>query len=59
MAPLGYIDVGTGSMILQVIIGGIVAVPFLLRTQVARLGRSVRDRMGRTGAKPVDDLRAE
>ena len=58
MAPLAYIDVGTGSMILQVIIGGIVAVPFLLRTQVARLGRSVRDRLGR-GAKPVDDLSAE
>jgi hypothetical protein len=59
MAPLAYIDVGTGSMILQVIIGGIVAIPFLLRTQVARLGRSVRDRVGRGGAKPVDDVRAE
>lgn len=57
MAPLAYIDVGTGSMILQVIIGGIVAVPFLLRNQVARVGRSVRDRLGRGGTKSADDVR--
>lgn len=59
MAPLGYIDVGSGSMILQVVIGGIVAIPFLLRTQFARLGRSVRERVGRGAAKPVDDVRTE
>jgi hypothetical protein len=32
-------------------------VPFLLRTQVARLGRSVRDRLGRGGTKAADDTR--
>jgi hypothetical protein len=58
MGQLAYIDVGTGSMILQVIIGGIVAVPFLLRNQVARVGRSVRDRMGRGTTKSADDVRS-
>lgn len=58
MGQLAYIDVGTGSMILQVIIGGIVAVPFLLRNQVARVGRSVRDRMGRGPTKSADDVRS-
>ena len=56
MAPLAYIDAGTGSMILQVIIGGIVAIPFLLRTQLGRLVGSVRGRTGRADTKPVDDV---
>ena len=39
---LGYIDPGAGSLLIQVIIGTILAVPFFLRTQLARIYRLVR-----------------
>lgn len=39
---LAYIDAGTGSMLVQVLIGAIVAVPFIIKTQFARGVRIVR-----------------
>jgi hypothetical protein len=33
---LGYIDPGAGSMVIQMLIAAALAVPFFLRTQIAR-----------------------
>jgi hypothetical protein len=41
---LAYIDPGTGSLIVQAIIGALVAVPYLLRRQLARAYRSLGGR---------------
>jgi hypothetical protein len=38
---LAYIDPGSGSLIVQAIIGTLVAVPYLLRRQLARVYRSL------------------
>lgn len=37
-----YIDPGAGSFFIQLIIGTILAVPYLLRTQLARAWRAIR-----------------
>ena len=52
---LAYIDAGTGSMILQVVIATVIAVPFFLRTQLARGINFVRTRLGRRDAGVLDD----
>lgn len=41
---LAYIDPGSGSLLIQAIIASIVAVPFLLRRQVAQLVDAIRGR---------------
>jgi hypothetical protein len=52
---LAYIDAGTGSMILQVVIATVIAVPFFLRTQIARGVTFVRTRLGRRDDGVLDD----
>jgi hypothetical protein len=42
--PLAYIDPGSGSLIVQVLIATIVAVPFFFRHQISRLVRRIRPR---------------
>jgi hypothetical protein len=37
-----YLDPGSGSLILQVLIASILATPFLLRSQIRRLVRTMR-----------------
>jgi len=39
---LAYIDAGTGSMIVQVAIAMILAIPFFLRNQIVRAVRFLR-----------------
>ena len=39
---LAYIDPGSGSLIIQALIAGAVAVPILLRNQVRRAGAAIR-----------------
>ena len=39
---LAYIDPGSGSLIIQALIAGIVAAPFVLRHQISRLMRRIR-----------------
>ena len=51
---LAYIDAGTGSMILQGAIAAIVAIPFLLRTQLGRAVHAVRTRFGKRDAGADD-----
>jgi hypothetical protein len=37
-----YIDPGAGSMLIQALLAGLLAVPFFFRTQVARVVRRFR-----------------
>jgi len=53
MPELAYIDPGSGSLLIQVIIGSILAVPFFLRGQIARALRAFR---GRTRGLEVGQL---
>jgi superfamily II DNA or RNA helicase len=39
---LAYIDPGSGSLIIQAVIAGIVAIPFFFRQQIGRVVRAVR-----------------
>lgn len=50
---LAYIDPGSGSLIIQVIIASILAVPFFLRTQIARVIGSLRGRDKPVAAEPL------
>ena len=52
---VAYIDAGTGSMILQVVIASVIAVPFFLRTQIGRGVQYVRTRLGRKDTGVLDD----
>jgi hypothetical protein len=52
---LAYIDAGTGSMVVQVVIAAIIAVPFILRTQLARGANFVKGVLGRKESESTDD----
>jgi hypothetical protein len=45
--PFAYIDPGSGSMLLQVILAGVLAVPFFLRRTIADAWQRIRG-----GAEP-------
>jgi hypothetical protein len=45
-AYLAYIDPGSGSLIIQVVIATMVAIPIFFRTQIARLMNAARGRKG-------------
>jgi hypothetical protein len=49
MAILAYIDPGSGSMILQVIVAGLLAVPFFFRRTISDVWRRVRGRRDDSG----------
>jgi hypothetical protein len=44
--PLAYIDPGSGSLIIQAVIAGAVAVPIVLRAQVRRAASAIRRVVG-------------
>jgi len=46
-----YIDPGTGSLLIQALIAGLVAVPIFFRHQIARVIRTVRGR-NEPGSEP-------
>jgi hypothetical protein len=50
---LAYIDPGSGSLIIQVVIASLVAIPIFFRTQIGRLVHLARGR--REVESPVDD----
>jgi hypothetical protein len=54
---LAYIDAGSGSLILQAVIAAVIAVPFFLRSQIARAGRALSTvtRRNRPEPTPIDD----
>ena len=39
---LAYIDPGSGSLIIQVVIASIIAIPIFFRSQISRLSRTIR-----------------
>lgn len=51
-----YIDPGAGSLLVQALLAGLLAVPFFLRTQIARIVDRVRHRAGPDDGGP--DARA-
>ena len=54
---LAYIDPGSGSLIIQVLIASVLAVPYFLRTQIGRAIGALRGR-GKPGATAADDADA-
>jgi hypothetical protein len=53
---LAYIDAGTGSMIMQVAIAAILAIPFFLRNQIGRAARFLRGQPSpKESRQAVDD----
>jgi hypothetical protein len=38
----GYIDAGSGSLVIQALIAGLVAIPFFFRRQLSRVAAVVR-----------------
>jgi hypothetical protein len=54
---LAYIDPGSGSLIVQALIAGLVAIPVFFRHQIARVLRTLRgqDEPGRETANGPDD----
>jgi hypothetical protein len=49
---LAYIDPGSGSLIIQVLIASVLAVPYFLRTHI---GRAIDSLRGRGKSTPVTD----
>lgn len=51
-----YIDPGSGSLLIQAVIAGLVAIPIFFRHQIARLVRGLRGKGG-TGVedRPAND----
>ena len=49
--PLAYIDPGSGSLFIQIVIATILAAPYVLRTRISRLYRAIR----RRSSVPPDD----
>ena len=47
---LAYIDPGSGSLIIQAVIASVVAIPILLRSQIARGVGAIRKMAGREEA---------
>jgi hypothetical protein len=50
---LAYIDPGSGSLIIQVVIATLVAIPIFFRTQIARVMHAIRGT--KEEQTPVDD----
>ena len=56
---LAYVDLTSGSLVVQLVIASIVAVPFLLRTQIGRAFSSVRALVGRPRIDANDGARRD
>lgn len=52
---LAYIDPGSGSLIIQVVIATLVAIPIFFRTQIGRIVNRVRRHDGTEVQAPADD----
>ena len=51
---LAYIDPGSGSLIIQVLIASIIAIPVIFRNKIAQVANAVRGNKASTEA-PDDD----
>ena len=50
-----YIDGGTGSLIIQALIAGAIAIPIFMRAQIAKGVSALRRAMGRGDREPARD----
>jgi hypothetical protein len=50
-----YIDPGAGSMVIQAMLAGLLAIPFFFRTQLGRVIHRVRGRGRRMDAPTTDE----
>jgi superfamily II DNA or RNA helicase len=55
---IAYIDVASGSLIIQAVVATVIAVPFFFRQQLGRVVRAVRGQ-GRSDAEPAADVAAD
>ena len=51
-----YIDPGSGSLIVQALIAGLVAIPIVFRNRISRLVRAVRGSKEHASIAPLDDI---
>ena len=51
---VAYVDPGAGSLIVQLVIATIVAVPFFVRSQIRQVLAAVRARLGPRIPEPED-----
>jgi replication-associated recombination protein RarA len=49
-----YIDPGAGSMVIQAVLAGVLAVPFLFRSAIARAIERVRGRRAPSASEKAD-----
>jgi hypothetical protein len=57
---LAYIDPGSGSLIIQAVIAGLVALPIFFRHQISRAVRAIRGgdtKAAETTLAPTDDVK--
>ena len=59
MAPLGYLDAGSGSMLLQIVLGGVAAIGVTAKMTWRRLLRTLRIRRDLAGDTAVRSLSTE
>lgn len=60
MPLLAYIDPGSGSMLLQVILAGVLAVPFFFRRVIGDGWRRIRgERTGHEGTEAREEIRTD
>ncbi len=57
MFLLGYIDPGSGTMLLQVILAGIVAVPFFFRQAISNTGHRLRGERSQDSTPTATDAK--
>jgi hypothetical protein len=50
-----YIDPGAGSIVIQALLAGILAIPFFFRAQVGRVVAALRGRRNASDQSPRDD----
>lgn len=55
---LAYIDPGAGSMVIQAVIAGVLAIPFFFRSQISRLLDRKRPEARPIRPEPEDDRTA-
>jgi hypothetical protein len=54
-----YIDPGSGSMLIQVLIAGVLAVPFFFRNAIAGVVRRIRGERSEASSDPTDTPSSE
>ena len=54
MSVLAYLDPGAGSLVIQAILAGALAIPFFLRGQIAQLVNRFRGPRTPEGSAPSD-----